>query len=142
MRKRSVGITLNVCRRRMNKMRDRIKKDRMCTFGFGDNLYAFFWEMKERGFEVTWMGYGYDEVGDVDFSDLDEVTYQSQNFEGCNVRLLNKETGNRQTVAVDYTGDAWCDVVPVVDWTFKYEYPDVVDEVISMLREEFLGDDA
>ena len=126
-------------------MRGRIKKDRICTFGFGDNLYAFFWEMRERGYEVTWMGYGYDEVRPLDFSDLDEVTYQSQNFEGCNVILENKETGNSQTVVVDYTGDKYCDVVPIVDWSFKHDrekYPDVVDEVITMLREEILGDDA
>ena len=123
-------------------MRGRIKKDRICTFGFGDNLYAFFWEMRERGFEVTWMGYGYEEVRPLDFSDLDEVTYQSQNFEGCNVTLENKETGNRQTVAVDYSGDAWCDVVPIVNWNTLRGKPDIVDEVITMLREEFLGDDA
>ena len=85
------------------------------------------------------------DIRPLDFSDLDEVTYQAQNFEGCNVRLFNKETGNIQTVAVDYTGDAWCDVVPIVDWSFKRDsekYPDVVDEVITMLREEILGDDA
>ena len=40
-------------------MRGRIKKDRICNFKFGDNLYAFFWEMRERGFKITWMGYGY-----------------------------------------------------------------------------------
>tara|TARA_R100001594_G_scaffold149539_1_gene207665 strand:+ start:3529 stop:3948 length:420 start_codon:yes stop_codon:yes gene_type:complete len=122
-------------------MRGRIKKERICNFKFGDNLYAFFWEMRERGFEVTWMGYGYEEVRPIDFSDLDEVTYQAQNFEGCNVTLFNKETGNEQTVAVNYTGDAWCDVVPIVDWTFKRDsekYPDVVDGVITMLREEFM----
>ena len=123
-------------------MRGRIKKDRICTFGFGDNLYAFFWEMRERGFEVTWMGYGYEDIRPIDFSDLDEVTYQSQNFEGCNVTLENKETGNRQTVAVDYSGDAWCDVVPIVNWNTLRGKPDIVDEVITMLREEFLGDDA
>ena len=123
-------------------MRGRIKKERICNFKFGDNLYAFFWEMRERGFEVTWMGYGYEDVRPLDFSDLDEVTYQSQNFEGCNVTLENKETGNRQTVAVDYTGDKWCDVVPIVNWNTLRGKPDIVDEVITMLREEFLGDDA
>ena len=123
-------------------MRGRIKKERICNFKFGDNLYAFFWEMRERGFEITWMGYGYEDVRPLDFSDLDEVTYQAQNFEGCNVRLFNKETGYIQTVAVDYTGDAWCDVVPIVNWNTLRGKPDIVDEVITMLREEILGDDA
>jgi hypothetical protein len=124
-----------------------MRKERRWKPKFDDNLYEFFTEMTNRGYEVVWMTLCYDyDMNEEEkkelYSDIDEVTYQSQNYEGCNVTLVNRETKSKQTVAVDYTGDDYCDVVPIVDWSFQRDKVDVVDEVITMLREKFLGDEA
>lgn len=110
-------------------------------FQFGDNLFRFFHEMRCRNYEVTYMGCWGEKV-EKDYTDLDEVTYQAQNYEGCNVTLTHYVSGHRQTVAVDYTGDEWCDVVPIVDWSVPRDHPDVVNMVVNMIREDVLGDDA
>ena len=101
---------------------------------FGDNLYRFFCEMAARGYKVIKMScdYDYERVRvQGGYQDLDEVTYQAQNYEGCNVRLQNTETSHGQTIAVDYSGDDWCDVVPIVDWTVPRDHPDTVNEVVG-----------
>ena len=125
----------------MNEMIASRKERRYGGFKFDDNLFRFFHEMNMRYYEVTYMN-SFGEKVEIDYTDLDEVTFQSQNYEGCNVTLKNRNSGHRQTVRVDYTGDDWCDVVPIVDWSIPRGKPDVVDMVIKMIREDVLGDEA
>ncbi len=110
-------------------------------FKFGNNLFRFFHEMNMRDYEVTYM-YSFGQRVEKDYTDLDEVTYQSQNYEGCSVSLTHRSSGHRQIVYVDYTGDDWCDVVPITDWNIPRGKPDVVKMVITMIREDVLGDEA
>ena len=125
----------------MNEMIASRKERRYGGFKFDDNLFRFFHEMHVRGYEVTYMSAFGEAVRDC-YNDLDEVAYQSQNYEGCNVTMTHYVTRHKQTVAVDYTGDAWCDVVPIINWTMPRDHPDVVRMVIDMIREDVLGDDA
>ena len=100
-----------------------------------DNLVDFFTRMRAHGFEVV----GTTANGVEDLTNLDDVASWATNWEGCNVRLFNREMDYGQTVAVEYTGDPWCDIVPIVDWTVPRNHPDFVDEVINGIREEILG---
>ena len=104
-----------------------------------DNLVEFLNRMNARGFAVTRMT---EAPTGTDMTNNDDVASWATNYEGCNVRLDNTETGNRQTIAVMYTGDDWCDVVPIVDWSYTIHAEDVVNQVINEIREEILGDDA
>jgi hypothetical protein len=97
--------------------------------------------MNARHYEVTYMGCWGEKV-EKDYTDLDEVTYQAQNYEGCNVKLTHRDEGYSQTIAVDYSGDDYCDVVPIVDWTVPRDRPDVVSALVHMIREDVLGDEA
>jgi len=125
----------------MNDMIANRRERKYGGFKFGNNLFRFFHEMNMRGYEVISMN-SYGEKVEKDYTDLDEVTYQSQNYEGCNVTLKNRNSGHRQTVRVDYSGDDWCDVVPIVDWSITRDNHDVVEMVIKMIREDVLGDEA
>jgi len=125
----------------MNDMIANRRHRKYGRFKFGNNLFRFFHEMNMRGYEVIYMS-SYGEKVEKDYTDLDEVTYQSQNYEGCNVILKNRNSGHRQTVRVDYTDDDWCDVVPIIDWSIPRDHPDVVNMVIKMIREDVLGDEA
>jgi len=40
------------------------------------------------------------------------------------------------------TGDSWCDVIPINDWSFRREQEDVVNKVVQSMRDEIMGDDA
>ena len=142
----------------MNDMISGRKERRYGGFKFGNNLFRFFHEMNARDYKVTYMECWGEKVmtrAMEDYTNLDEVTYQAQNYEGCKVILTHRDsglsgdadmgwasTGNRQTVLVDYTGDAWCDVVPIMDWSVPRDHPDVVKMVVDMIREDVLGDDA
>ena len=130
----------------MNDMIANRRHRKYGRFKFGNNLFRFFCEMHMRGYKVIYMSSFGEKVeffdSDKDYTDLDEVTYQSQNYEGCNVTLRNTDKNHRQTVRVDYTGDDWCDVVPIIDWSIPRDKPDVVNMVIKMIREDVLGDEA
>ena len=104
-----------------------------------DNLVEFLNRMNARGFAVTRMT---EAPTGTDMTNNDDVASWATNYEGCNVRLNNTEPGHRQTIAVDYTGDDWGDVVPIVDWSYRQGYEDVVNEVVDEIREEILGEDA
>ena len=66
--------------------------------------------------------------------------YQALNFEHTNMVFVNGK--NSQTISIMMTGDDWCDIVPINDWSFRRDVKDVVDKVITEMREEILGDDA
>ena len=38
------------------------------------------------------------------------------------------------------TGDSYCDVIPINDWSFRDGQEDVVDRVIKDMRDEIMGD--
>ena len=113
---------------------------------FGGNLKEFIRRMVEdEGFKITAMfpyfeGRSYDLLEGMDMVDYDEMAYQALNCEHTNIDFTKEK--NTQTVSVLMTGDAWCDVVPINDWSFRYEQEDVVDRVMKSLREEIMGDDA
>lgn len=103
---------------------------------FTNNLATFFSMMEDRGFTVQHMQWMDEEeyLPLVKESDYDGLARKAENVEECNVVLGNGDY--RQAVMVMYSGDDWCDYVPICDWTFKHNHPDVVDEVIEIIRSE------
>jgi len=123
------------------------------NFPSQEALERFFTEMVNRGYRVT--RHGYYRPDAIPTDDVPEMAYQAQNYECCNVTFIKPYDGinrghqvdvdgkdYRQTIAVDYTGDEWCDVVPIVDWTYQPGRPDVVSEIVKSIRIDILGDDA
>jgi hypothetical protein len=39
------------------------------------------------------------------------------------------------------TGDSYCDVIPINDWSFRHGQEDVVKRVINDMRDEIMGDE-
>ena len=103
---------------------------------FTHNLSTFFSMMEDRGFTVRHMQYIDPEeyLPLVKESDYDGLARKAENVEGCNVVLGNGDY--RQSVLVMYSGDEWCDYVPICDWTYKPSRQDVVSEVIDIIRSE------
>ena len=101
---------------------------------FTHNLSTFFSLMEDNGFTVRHMEhYHRGEFEDlVKESDHDELAILAEDVEYCNVVLGNGEY--LQTVLVMYSGDDYCDYVPIADWSFKRNRPDVVNEVIDIIR--------
>lgn len=103
---------------------------------FTHNLSTFFSMMEDRGFTVRHMQYidAEEFLPLVKKSDYDELAIKAENVEQCNVVLGNGDY--LQTVMVMYSGDDYCDFVPICDWTYKRNRPDVVNEVIDIIRSE------
>ena len=103
---------------------------------FTHNLSTFFSMMEDNGFTVRHMQYyDKDEYQDlVKESDYDSLARMAESVEQCNVVLGNGEY--RQGVMVMYSGDDYCDYVPIADWTFKYGKRDYVSEVIATIRRD------
>ena len=117
---------------------------RKCSFFGMDGLEAFIKEMFQRDYEITrmksWSGidvmeYAGEKYG-LDPTDANEVAYQSLNFEETWVEFTKGEA--KQQVKFMLTGDKWCDVVPIADWTFQRNKIDVVKEINDELRPVFL----
>jgi len=113
---------------------------------FGGNLKEFIRRMVEdEGFTIGalfpyYEGRSHNILEDMDMTDYDEMAYQALNYEHTNMDFVKEE--NSQTVSILMTGDPWCDVVPINDWSFRRNQEDVVDRVMKSLREEIMGDDA
>ena len=113
---------------------------------FGGNLKEFIRRMVEdEGFMVGalfpyYEGRTYNILEGIDMDDYDEMAYRALNYEHTNIDFIGD--GYSQTVSVLMTGDAWCDVIPINDWSFNKKREDVVDRVISTMRKEIMGDDA
>lgn len=115
---------------------------------FGGNLKEFIRRMvEEEGFTITnlfpyYEGRSYNviEGKNIDAKDYDEMAYQALNYEHSNMTFAKE--GNCQTISIMMTGDAWCDVIPVNDWSFKRDTEDVVDRICSAMRAEIMGEDA
>ena len=84
------------------------------------------------------------EAKQINENDFEEIAYQALNYEHTNLdfekEIDGKDVG--QTVSIMTTGDAWCDVIPVNDWSFKRDSVDVIDRVYKSMREEIMGDEA
>jgi|TARA_B100000085_G_scaffold163577_1_gene148712 hypothetical protein len=113
---------------------------------FGGNLKEFIRRMVEdEGFTIGalfpyYEGRSYDMLEGMDMTDYDEMAYRALNYEHTNMDFVKGDNG--QTVSILMTGDAWCDVVPINDWSFRHNQEDVVDRVMKSMREEIMGEDA
>tara|TARA_R100001460_G_scaffold56738_3_gene96449 strand:- start:311 stop:733 length:423 start_codon:yes stop_codon:yes gene_type:complete len=119
---------------------------------FGGNLKEFIRRMVEdEGYTIGNFFPLYDgrdyrimEVKQINENDFEEIAYQALNYEHTNLdfekEIDGKDVG--QTVSITMTGDAWCDVIPVNDWSFKRGSVDVVGRVTKSMREEIMGDEA
>ena len=101
--------------------------------------------VEDEGFTIGalfpyYEGRSHNILEDMDMTDYDEMAYQALNYEHTNMDFVKEE--NSQTVSILMTGDPWCDVVPINDWSFRRNQEDVVDRVMKSLREEIMGDDA
>lgn len=129
-------------------------------YDYTDNLARFIERMTTRGFVIARffaMPDRYDLMHTIEDSrtnslplDCHEVAHQALNYEHTNITFqygvvhegVMEPNGYRQTISVMLTGDPWCDVVPINDWTFSDRGPDAVEEIINDLRTELLSDDA
>ena len=119
---------------------------------FGGNLKEFIRRMVEdEGYTIGNFFPLYDgrsyrimETKQINENDFDEIAYQALNYEHTNLdfekEIDGKDVG--QTVSMMISGDAWCDVIPINDWSFSHEHEDVVERVTKSMREEIMGDDA
>ena len=118
---------------------------------FGGNLKEFIRRMVEdEGFDIAALfPYGDsrcllkgipEDANGIDRDDYESMAYQALNHEHSNMTFVNGD--NRQTVSIMMTGDAYCDVIPINDWSYRHGQEDVVDRVVSSMREEIMGDDA
>jgi hypothetical protein len=100
--------------------------------------------VEDEGFTIgalfpLYEGRSYDMLEGMDMTDYDEMAYQALNHEHSNMDFVKEE--NSQTVSIMMTGDAWCDVIPINDWSFRRNQIDVVDRVMKALREEIMGEE-
>ena len=102
-------------------------------------LREFITRMEEVGFHVA--GF-WEPFGGESLMHKDDIAYQALNYEHTNIRFENSELGYGQTISVMLSGDKWCDVVPINDWTLKRDKTDFVDLFVKALREEHMGEDA
>ena len=116
---------------------------------FGGNLKEFIRRMVEdEGFDIAALFPYYDGRagclikcdGGIAIDDHETMAYQALNCEHTNMTFTNGD--NRQTVSIMMSGDDYCDVIPINNWSFKRGQEDVVDRVVSSMREEIMGDDA
>jgi len=119
---------------------------------YAETLARFIEQMTARGFTITrffTMPDRYDLMHFVNEDDY-EVAYQALNYEHTNITFqygirhegVMEPNGYRQTISVMLTGDPWCDVVPINDWSFSPQHPDAVKEIVNALRTELLSDEA
>ena len=119
---------------------------------FGGNLKEFIRRMVEdEGFTITALfpyldGRDYcllwsEEKDDgIQLNDYENMAYEALNCEHTNMTF--RKDKNSQTISVMMTGDAWCDVIPINDWSYSREQEDVVDRMVTSMREEIMGVDA
>jgi hypothetical protein len=129
-------------------------------YDYTDNLARFIEAMVQRGFVVArffTMPDRYDLMHfvrpctvDKTILDFHEVAHQALNYEHTNITFqygvrhegVMGPNSYRQTISVMLTGDPWCDVVPINDWTFSHRHTDAVENVVNALRTELLSDEA
>ena len=119
---------------------------------FGGNLKEFIRRMVEdEGYTIgnffpMYEGRSYKimESKQINENDFEEIAYQALNYEHTNLdfekEIDGKDVG--QTVSIMMSGDAWCDVIPINDWSFKIDSVDVVERITKSMRKEIMGDEA
>ena len=114
---------------------------------FGGNLKEFIRRMVEdEGYTIDTLFLlwdGRDECllkGGIAIDDYESMAYQALNHEHTNMDFTKGD--NTQTVSIMITDDAYCDVIPINDWSIRHGQEDVVDRVVTSMREEIMGDDA
>lgn len=101
-----------------------------------NNLSEFIDRMQEVGYEVTSM-FPYYEGRSYELLPCADIASTALDYEHTNIDFTNKENGVRQTVSVMLTGDKWCDIVPINDWSIRHGAVDYVDMFVTAIRAEF-----
>jgi hypothetical protein len=116
---------------------------------FGGNLKEFIRRMVEdEGFTIDSLFPYYDGRtnnllnGDygIAIDDYESIAFQALNLEHSNIDMSKGD--NRQVISIMMTGDEWCDVIPINDWSFRHGQEDVVNKIVQSMRDEIMGDDA
>tara|TARA_Y100000004_G_scaffold176367_1_gene216856 strand:+ start:83 stop:514 length:432 start_codon:yes stop_codon:yes gene_type:complete len=114
---------------------------------FGGNLKEFIRRMvEEEGFTIGSLFPYYDGrsncliKGGIAIDDYETMAYQALNHEHSNMDF--KKDDNSQTISIMMSGDAYCDVIPINDWSFRHGQEDVVSRVSKAMRQEIMGDEA
>ena len=115
---------------------------------FGGNLKEFIRRMVEdEGFTVTSVFAYYDGRPNCLLKteylqrndDFESIAYEALNMEHTNIDFT--KDNNKQIISVMMTGDSYCDVIPINDWSFRHGQEDVVNRVINDMRDEIMGDE-
>ena len=114
---------------------------------FGGNLKEFIRRMvEEEGFTIGslfpyWDGRDNCLIkGGIAIDDYETMAYQALNHEHSNMDF--KKDDNSQTISIMMSGDSYCDVIPINDWSYRYGQEDVVNRVSKAMRLEIMGDEA
>lgn len=121
---------------------------------FGGNLKEFIRRMVEdEGFTIDSLFPYYDAYAEdgttnnllkgdraIAIDDYETMAYEALNHEHSNIDMSKGD--NRQVISIMMTGDEWCDVIPINDWSFKHGQEDVVNRVKQSMRDEIMEDDA
>ena len=114
---------------------------------FGGNLKEFIRRMvEEEGFTIGslfpyWDGRDNCLIkGGIAIDDYETMAYQALNHEHSNMDF--KKDDNSQTISIMMSGDPYCDVIPINDWSFRHGQEDVVGRVSKSMRQEIMGDEA
>lgn len=114
---------------------------------FGGNLKEFIRRMvEEEGFTIGSLFPYYDGrsncliQGGIAIDDYETMAYQALNHEHSNMDF--KKDDNSQTISIMMSGDPYCDVIPINDWSFRHGQEDVVGRVSKSMRQEIMGDEA
>ena len=114
---------------------------------FGGNLKEFIRRMVEdEGFTIGslfpyWDGRDNCLIkGGIAIDDYETMAYQALNHEHSNMDF--KKDDNSQTISIMMSGDSYCDVIPINDWSYRRGQEDAVDRVLISMRQEIMGDEA
>tara|TARA_R110002012_G_scaffold315637_2_gene529696 strand:+ start:4152 stop:4523 length:372 start_codon:yes stop_codon:yes gene_type:complete len=113
-------------------------------FKFKDNLTEFIRRMVEvEGFEIRsffpyYEGRSFDlfQYKNIEKNDYDEIAYQGLNFEHTNLEFYHPTNKYYQVVSIMLTGDDYCDLIPINDWSFNSKHEDIVDKTINSMTTE------
>ena len=114
---------------------------------FGGNLKEFIRRMvEEEGFTIGslfpyWDGRDNCLIkSGIAIDDYETMAYQALNHEHSNMDF--KKDDNSQTISIMMSGDVYCDVIPINDWSYRRGQEDVVSRVSKAMRQEIMGDEA
>ena len=114
---------------------------------FGGNLKEFIRRMVEdEGFTVTSLFPYYDGRGScrmkgesaISKDDFESIAYQALNMEHSNIDFKHEKDGYSRTISVMMTGDSYCDMIPINDWTLNHDEPDDIGMLIDEMRNEIM----